>query len=218
VKRGALAALVALLSGCSTPTPMPPVAYVDLDRFMGDWYVIASIPTRMERNACNAIESYRLREDGRIQTTFRYRDASADGKLKTMHPVGTVRPDTNNAVWGMQFIWPIQAEYVIAYLDEDYREVIVGRSKRDYVWIMARGPDMADADYNRLVARVAALGYATTDLRRVPQVWPETGTGSAGGAASGSASATVGGTGAAPGGAGSSAGGSTMSCPVAKDG
>lgn len=204
-----LAAVLASLAGCSTPTPMPPVAHVDLDRFMGDWYVIASIPTRMERNACDAIESYRLREDGKIQTTFRYRDASADGKLKTMHPVGTVQPGTNNAVWGMQFIWPIQAEYVIAYLDDDYREVIVGRSKRDYVWIMARAPDMSDADYERLVARVAALGYATGDLRRVPQVWPEAGTGSAGGAAAGPASASAGGI--------AAAGSSAMSCPVAKD-
>jgi apolipoprotein D and lipocalin family protein len=196
-KRFGMAGLAAALSsllGCSTPTPMPPVAHVDLDRFMGDWYVIASIPTRMERDACNAIESYRLREDGKIQTTFRYRDSAAGGKLKTMHPVGTVEPGTNNAVWGMQFIWPIQAEYVIAYLDDDYREVIVGRSKRDYVWIMARSPDMADADYQRLAERVAALGYSTKDLRRVPQAWPET-----------------------AGTAGKDTGGSAAHCPVPKD-
>lgn len=35
------------LSACaSTPPTIPPVANVDLQRFMGDWYVIAHIPDR----------------------------------------------------------------------------------------------------------------------------------------------------------------------------
>jgi len=164
---------MAPLAGCAADPPMPPVAHVDIDRFMGDWYVIASIPSYPERDAFNAIESYRLRPDGRIQTTFRYRKGSFDSKLKTMHPVGTVQPGTGNAVWGMQFVWPIKAEYVITELDPDYRTVIVGRSKRDYVWIMARTPAIPDAAYARLVQRVAGLGYDTGKLRKVPQRWPE---------------------------------------------
>jgi apolipoprotein D and lipocalin family protein len=167
-----LALAIATLAGCGGPAPMPPVAQVDLPRFMGDWYVIASIPSRAERHAFNAVESYALMPNGKIQTTFRYREGGFDGEMKTMHPVGTVRPDTGNAIWGMQFIWPIQAEYVIAYLDPNYRQVIVGRSKRDYVWIMARTPDLPEAQYQSLVARVVELGYAAADLRRVPQRWP----------------------------------------------
>jgi len=166
-------ALAAALAGCASYPPMPPVAHVDLDRFMGDWYVIASIPSRPEKDAYNAIESYKLRPDGKIQTTFRYRDGSFDSELKTMHPVGTVVKDSGNAVWGMEFIWPIQAEYVIAYLEPDYGAVIVGRSKRDYVWIMARAPVIPPAQYDRLVAQVVALGYSAPDLRKVPQRWPE---------------------------------------------
>jgi len=168
--RSLLALGAALLAtGCSSPTPMPPVAHVDIPRFMGDWYVIAHIPSWPERHAYDAMESYALRDDGRIQTTFRYRDGSFDEPVKTMTPIGTVQPDTGNAVWGMQFVWPIQAEYVIAYLDDDYRTTIVGRSKRDYVWIMARTPKLDDAEYARLVDRVAALGYDTSKLRRVPR-------------------------------------------------
>jgi apolipoprotein D and lipocalin family protein len=159
------------LAACSSYPPMPPVAQVDLDRFMGDWYVIAAIPSWPERNAYNAVESYARLPDGKIQTTFRYRDDGFDGKLKTMRPVGTVQADSGNAIWGMQFIWPIKAEYVVTYLDSDYRTVIIGRSKRDYVWIMSRTPVLADQDYDRLKARVGALGYATKALRRVPQQW-----------------------------------------------
>jgi apolipoprotein D and lipocalin family protein len=161
------------LFGCSSPAPMPPVSHVDVNRFMGAWYVIASIPSRFEGDAYNAVETYELRADGKIQTTFRYRKGGFDGTVKTMHPVGTVQADSGNAIWGMQFIWPIQAEYVIAYLDPDYREVIIGRSKRDYVWIMARTPAMDAQDYEKMVAEVAALGYSTDKLRKVPQKWPE---------------------------------------------
>jgi apolipoprotein D and lipocalin family protein len=69
----------------------------------------------------------------------------------------------------MQFIWPIQAEYVIAWLDESYRQTIVARSKRDYVWYMARTPQVSDSDYQQAVQRIAAMGYDTRKLRRVPQ-------------------------------------------------
>lgn len=163
----------ASLSGCASHPPLPRAASVELDRFMGDWYVIASIPTWIERDAYNAVESYARDADGRIRTTFRYRKGAFDGSLKTMHPVGTVRPGTGQAEWGMQFVWPIKAEYVIAWLDPGYREVIVARSKRDYVWIMARTPVLDESEYDALVARVAAMGYDTSKLRRVPQRWPE---------------------------------------------
>ena len=160
----------ALLSVCaSTPPTIPPVASVDLPRFMGDWYVIAQIPTYLEREAYDSVESYRLDDDGKIRTTFRYRNGSADAPLKTMEPVGRVVPGTNNAVWEMQFVWPIQAEYVIVDLAPDYSRTIVGRSKRDYVWLMARTPQLPEPELQAAIARIKALGYDTGKLRMVPQ-------------------------------------------------
>ena len=166
----------ALLTACaSSPPTIPPVASVDLQRFMGDWYVIAHIPSLPEREAFNAVESYRLDADGRILTTFQFRKGSFDAPVKTMEPVGRVVAGTNNAVWDMQFLWPIQAEYVIVELSTDYSQTIVGRSKRDYLWIMARTPSLPEAEYAALVAKAKALGYDTSKLRVVPQQWPETG-------------------------------------------
>lgn len=158
------------LAACAThPPTIPPVASVDLPRFMGDWYVIAHIPSRPEREAYDAVESYRLGEDGRIRTTFRYRKGGFDAPLETMEPVGTVVPGTHDAVWGMQFVWPIKAEYVIVDLAPDYSRTIIGRSKRDYVWLMARTPSLPEAELESAIARIGALGYDTTKLRMVPQ-------------------------------------------------
>lgn len=168
-------AAAALLAGCAvSPTPsIPKAKNVDLNRFMGDWYVIGNIPTRLERDAFNAVEPYTLQRDGRIDTHFRYRDGSFDGPLKTINPVGRVVTGTNNAVWGMQFFWPIQAEYVIVDVDPAYEVTIVGRSKRDYAWIMSRKPTMPEQAYEAAVMRLRSLGYEVDRIRRVPQRWPE---------------------------------------------
>lgn len=171
--RSALAALpvIALLAGCSSAPTIPTAKYVDLDRFMGDWYVIANIPTRWEVGAHNAVESYRRDPDGSIATTFTFRDGSFDGEEKVMRPRGFVRDTTTNAVWGMQFVWPIKAEYLIAYVDPEYTETIIARSALDYVWIMARTPTLTDEQYAALERRVADLGYDMSKLQKVPQRW-----------------------------------------------
>jgi apolipoprotein D and lipocalin family protein len=169
-----IASACLLLGGCAhSPPTIAPVKDVDLERFMGHWYVIAHIPSRPERNAFNAVESYALQPDGRIQTTFQYRNGSFDAPLKTMRPKGFVRPGTDNAVWDMQFVWPVKAEYVIVDLNPSYSLTIVGRSKRDYAWIMARTPVITDGDYAAALARLRALGYSLDGVRMVPQKWPE---------------------------------------------
>jgi apolipoprotein D and lipocalin family protein len=153
--------------------PIKPVARVDLPRFMGSWYVIASIPSYLERKAYNAVETYTLQPDGKIGTVFHYRKGSFDSKLKEVDSTGFVREGTNHAVWGVQIIWPFKAQYVIAYLDDNYSQTIIARDKRDYVWIMARTPTISQSDYDAMVARVKAMGYDLKDLRKVPQQWPD---------------------------------------------
>jgi apolipoprotein D and lipocalin family protein len=76
--------------------------------------------------------------------------------------------NSNNAIWGMQFVWPIKADYRIVYLDDSYQQTIIGRKSRDYVWVMARTPKISDADYSALVDVVAELGYQPDLLRKAP--------------------------------------------------
>ena len=164
-------ALAAMLSACSSTPTIPTAKNVDLPRFMGDWYVIANIPTYWEREAYNAVESYKLDPDGSIATTFTFREGAFDGPEKVMRPRGFVRDRTTNATWDMQFVWPIRAEYLVAHVDPGYTETIIARSQRDYVWIMARKPVLAEQDYQRLVGMVAELGYDVAKLQKVPQRW-----------------------------------------------
>lgn len=162
--------LASILSACAT-NKLPPIAtvpQVDLPKFMGDWYVIAAVPTMIETKSYNAIENYKLNADGTIATTFTFNKGSLDGELKDYHPKGFVIENTGNAIWGMQFIWPIKAEYRIVYLNADYTQTVIARNARDYVWIMARTPTLSDAEYNKLTSFISNLGYDLSKLRKVP--------------------------------------------------
>lgn len=157
-----------LMTGCQTPRPIYTVDRVSLDRFMGDWYVIASIPTFIEKNAYNAVESYRIDSDGTIATTFTFNNGSLDGPVKQYTPKGFIRDKESNAVWNMQFVWPFKAEYRIIYLADDYSQTVIGRSKRDYVWIMARETVIPEKDYERILTFLKDEGYDLSGLRKVP--------------------------------------------------
>jgi apolipoprotein D and lipocalin family protein len=176
-KTSLMACSLLIVSACVHAGSLPsirPVAHVDLPRFMGAWYVIATIPTRFEKSAYNAVETYELQPDGNVYTAFRFRDGSYDGQAKAIHSTGFVRAGSGNAVWGVQVFWPIKAQYIVAYLNDDYSQTIVARDARDYMWIMARTPTISQADYDALMAHVRQLGYSLEDVRKVPQQWPET--------------------------------------------
>lgn len=141
---------------------------VDLERFMGDWYVIAHIPVFLEKEAYNAVETYELAEDGTIPTTFRFNKGSFDGPVKTMNPKGFVYDKETNAEWRMQFLWPFKAAYLITHLSDDYQTTIIGVPSRRYAWIMARTKTLPEAEYAALVSKLEDQGHDISKLRKVP--------------------------------------------------
>ena len=168
VKMIVMTILASLLGACASKQPqISIVPKVDIKRFMGPWYVIAAIPTAIETEAYNAIETYKLDGDGTIHTIFTFNKGSLNGTVKTYNPRGFIVEGTGNARWGMQFIWPIKAEFLIAHLDESYSETIIARNARDYVWIMARKPNISDESYSNLMQKVIDMGYDIKKLRRV---------------------------------------------------
>lgn len=152
----------------SAQAPMDTVDYVELPRFMGDWYVIANIPTPFEKGAHNPVESYRLDNNGTIATTFSFNKQSFEGEKKSFSSRGFVKNKSTNATWGMQFVWPIKADYRVIYLDPDYQYTVIGRKARDYLWIMARNLEISDEKYTELVDFAVSMGYAADKIQRAP--------------------------------------------------
>ncbi|MEM7262605.1 MAG: lipocalin family protein [Planctomycetota bacterium] len=162
----ALLAVTCLVVGCRSYPPIHTVDQVDLRRFAGDWYVISHLPTFIETEAYNAVETYEPNGDV-IDTTFRFNKGSLDGPEKVYEPTGFIC-DESNAVWGMQFIWPIKADFRICYLNEDYSTVVVGRTARDYVWVMSRTPQMDQEEYAEILRFLERQQYDLSGLRLVP--------------------------------------------------
>lgn len=171
-KRIVLCIALIFVAACQSNKPLKTVDYVDIQRFMGDWFVIANIPTFLEKDAYNPLESYRLDDDGSIATTFSFNAGAMDGEKKVYKPRGFIANTETNAEWGMQFLWPIKADYRIVYLDEDYQHTVIGRNNLDYVWIMARQPKISKKMMKELTQFVASLGYDSSLLELAPHQMP----------------------------------------------
>ncbi|MDC0586946.1 lipocalin family protein [Gammaproteobacteria bacterium] len=66
------------------------IEYLDIEEFMGDWYVIAVIPTFLEKDIFNAIENYTMNSDGTISTEFSFNKYDFNGEKKN-----TIRKDSS---------------------------------------------------------------------------------------------------------------------------
>lgn len=162
------------LQGCSSTKKDLPVQNtvpnVDLPRFMGRWYVIANIPTIFEKGAFNAIENYTWNEKkNRIDVDFTFNKDAFDGPLKSMPQKAFIYNQDTKAEWRIQPWWPLKFAYLVVDLAPDYSDTIIGVPSREYVWIMARTPQIYEKRYQELVSKVQSLGYDIAKLQKVPQ-------------------------------------------------
>ena len=147
------------------------VEYVDIERFMGDWYVISNIPTFIEKRATNAIENYRLNNKREIETTFSFHQDSPQGDKKIYKPKGFIKNKKTNAEWRMQFLWPFKMPFMIIDLDENYNYTVIGVPNRKYVWIMSRRPSLDSSIYNTIIDKLKDVGYDVKQIKKVTQKW-----------------------------------------------
>lgn len=143
---------------------METVENLDLDRFMGQWHVLADISTPFDRDAFAPLETYQRVDDNVVETIYSYREGAASGPIRERHLKAFVSEEST-AIWAMQIFWPIKAEYRVVFVDPDYQTTIVGRSKRDFVWVMSRDPDISSPTLDALLKKTQELGYDLSKLR-----------------------------------------------------
>jgi apolipoprotein D and lipocalin family protein len=169
----AVAAMLTLC-GCasmsgSSSAPLRPVKYVDLQRYMGGWFVIANIPYFAEKDCFDSVEGYALRADGRIDNKFACREKSFDApmtpKLKT---IATVHDRTSNAEWRVPFFRVVRVKYFVIDLDPDYRWAVIGHPSRRYGWILSRTRTLPDDTYLGILQRLRGQGYDEAKFVKVP--------------------------------------------------
>jgi len=153
--------------------PLEVVDTVELDRYVGRWYEIASYPAWFQKNCTAVTADYSLRDDGVIEVINSCRKGALDGKLKQSKGRAKVVDTTTNAKLKVSFFGPFWGPYWIIDLDPDYQWVVVGVPNRKYLWILSRTPHMDEALFDEIIARLPAKGYDPKGLNQTLQ--PEIG-------------------------------------------
>ena len=173
-----LAGLIGMLwaGGCASTTTerlhlpaLETVPHVDLARYLGTWYEIASFPQSFQRGCTATTATYTLREDGQLDVMNRCQLGSPGGKEKAARGRARVVDRITNAKLEVSFFRPFWGPYWIIDLARDYSYAVVGHPGRDYLWILSRTAIMSDETYERIVARLRAQGYETSRLVRTLQ-------------------------------------------------
>jgi apolipoprotein D and lipocalin family protein len=171
-------AAVVLISGCASTTsrlklpPLQTVPHVDVDRYLGTWFEIASFPQSFQAGCTATTANYSLLPDGELKVLNRCRLDRVDGEEKVATGRARVVDRQTNAKLEVSFFRPFWGDYWIIQLDPDYRFVVVGHPGRDYLWILARTPVLDAETYDGIVAKLKADGYPLDRLVRTVQPAP----------------------------------------------
>ena len=135
---------------------------LEIESFMGRWYVLGGIPTVFEKGAIDPIEDYELDSStGSIQITFSYCTEKSTKRSELLQRAKVV--NEANTEWGLSpklgVYLPVSLPYLVVDCAEDYSTSIVGMPDRNYLWIMARTPVVEDRILQALVDTAVQLGY-----------------------------------------------------------
>ena len=170
-----IACAVSIINGCACPPSTKytdqTVALVELPRYMGKWYAIASLPAWFQKNCFCVTAKYSLEKD-HVKVVNACRKGAPDGPLKVSTAKAFVVPHTGNSQLKVQFFWPFKGDYWIIALDDDYRYAIVGHPCKKYLWILSRTPAMDEKTYDMLVETARSKGYDVEKIERIPQGCP----------------------------------------------
>jgi apolipoprotein D and lipocalin family protein len=144
--------------------PLEAVPFVDLTRYIGQWYEISRYPHRFQEGCVGSRATYSMREDGKIAVLNECYEGSFSGKLRNAKGTAKVVDKKSNAKLEVSFFWPFSGDYWIIDLGKDYEYAVVGHPARTYLWILSRTRKMDEKLYKEILERLEAKGYDTTKL------------------------------------------------------
>lgn len=156
-------------ASCNSYAPLQTVAEVDLKRYAGKWYEIASFPQRFQKNCFCTTAEYSISDKGYIEVFNQCNKDSVNGRISSIKGKAFVEEGSNNAKLKVQFFWPFKGKYWIIDLAPDYSYAVVGHPNRKYLWILSRTPQMDSAIYLGILERVKANGFDISKLVRTQQ-------------------------------------------------
>lgn len=165
--RVALALLALLALPVCAQAPVSSVPVLDLARYAGKWYEIASFPMFFQRQCVgDTTAEYGLTPDGDVTVTNRCRTESGFDQARGS---ASVVEGSGNARLKVSFFWPFRSDYWVLGLDPDYRWAVVGNPDRKYLWLLSRTPQLSKELLGEAIKAASAQGFDLTRLRYTQQ-------------------------------------------------
>ena len=146
-----------------------PPAPIEVPRYMGTWRVLGCLENASENRVADAMESYSLTGENRLNVIFSWREGSLSGPRKSREFRGRILKDPSRGIWKMKVAPLVASTYIVIDVGKDYSWAAVAHPSRKFGWILARSSQLPDATWTRILSRFAALGYDTSKFIRVPQ-------------------------------------------------
>lgn len=155
--------------GATPPNPVRVVPHVELSRYLGKWYEIASLPGPFQKNCVGSTATYSLRADGNIDVLSECNYGTFDGKLRSVKGKAWVVDSKTNAKLKVRFFWFVTGDYWIVDLGSDYEYAVVSGPKKKYLWILSRTKKLPNETLNDIKTRLINRGFNLANLRMTPQ-------------------------------------------------
>ena len=146
------------------------VTSVDVKKYSGKWYEIASYPQRFQKGCHCTTAEYTLSPDGYLIVENRCNKGSVNGKQSYIKGKASVEKNSGNAKLKVQFFWPLRAKYWIIDLADDYSYAVVSHPNKKYLWILSRTPKMNDVIYQQILSRLKEKGFDLSKLQVTEQI------------------------------------------------
>jgi apolipoprotein D and lipocalin family protein len=146
------------------------VPNVDLDKYAGKWYEIASYPQRFQKGCHCTTAEYTLSDKGYVIVENRCNRDSVNGKPSYIKGKAFVEKNSGNAKLKVQFFWPFKGKYWIIDLANDYSYAVVSHPNKKYLWILSRTSKMDDSVYLGIISRLKSKGFDLSKLQKTVQL------------------------------------------------
>ncbi len=146
------------------------VSSVDLNKYLGKWYEIASYPQTFQKGCHCTTAEYTMSEKGYVIVENRCNKNSITGKQAYIKGKAFVEKNSGNAKLKVQFFWPFKAKYWIIDLAGDYSFAVVSHPNKKYLWILSRSPKMDESVYQLIISRLKEKGFDISKLQKTPQI------------------------------------------------
>lgn len=162
--------------GCPQRRPPETVDFVNVCRYTGLWYQIASYFNPNIGDLAGVTAEYSINQDCTVKVVNKGFVGGLDGNPVMIEGVArVVEPETNAklAVSFPEFGIPEESEYWIIELGEYYSYAVVSNSDRSSLFILNRRPTMDEATYEGIIERLTKNGFDPEQIVKTVQIEDE---------------------------------------------